>query len=70
MGRQPVRVVQDRRDWQVLTAHGSVDDHLEALDCREHIHGAPIATRAIVIEDQRHVPTLSSALAAAIRLAA
>ena len=49
---------------------GPVDDHLQALDRGEGVDRAPIAAGAVVIEDQGHVPTLASALAAAMRLAA
>ena len=51
MRGQGVGVVEDRRHRQVLAAHGSVDDDLEALDGREHIDGAPVAAGPVVIED-------------------
>ena len=68
--RQPVGVVQHRGDRQVLAADRPVDDDLQALDRGERVDRAPVAAGPIVIEDQRHVPMLSSALAAAMRLAA
>ena len=55
MGRQGVGVVEDGGDRQVLAAHGPVDDHLEALDRGEDVHGAPIAAGPIMIENQ-HQP--------------
>src|SRR5262249_4642633 len=61
--RQRVGVVQYGGDGQVFAADRPVDDDLQPLDRGEHIHRAPIATGAIVIEDQ-HRPGSSSALRA------
>ena len=46
-----VGVVQYRGDGQILATHRAINDDLQALDRREHIHGAPVATSAIMIED-------------------
>ena len=51
MGRQTIGVMQHRGHRQVFTAHGAIDDHLQSLDRGEDIDGAPIAARAVVIED-------------------
>ena len=58
--RQRVGVVQHRGHRQVLAADRTVDDHLQALDGREHIHGAPVAAGTIVVDDQHQI--ISSAL--------
>ena len=46
-----VGVVQHRGDGQILATHRAVNNHLQALDRREHVHRAPIAASAIVVED-------------------
>ena len=48
--RQRVGVMQHRCDRQVLAAHGTVNHHLHALDGGKHIHRAPVAASAIVVE--------------------
>ena len=48
---QGVGVMQHRRDRQVLTTDGAIDDDLKALHRSEHIDGAPIAAGPVVIED-------------------
>ena len=50
--RQAVGVVQDRGDRQVLAADRAVDDDLQALDRREDVDGAPVASCTVVIEHQ------------------
>ena len=51
VGRQGIGVMQDRGHRQIFTAHRSVDDHLQALYRGEHVDAAPVAARAIVIQD-------------------
>ena len=58
--RQRVGVVQHRRDRQVLAADRTVDDDLQALDRREDVDRAPVATGAIMVEDEHQI--ISSAL--------
>ncbi len=65
--RQRVGIVEDTRDRQVLAPDGTVDDDLQALDRGEGVDRPPIAAGAVMIEDERHDPTDSSALAAAMR---
>ena len=52
--RQRVGVVQHRGHRQVLAAHRTVDDDLQALDRREDVDRAPVAAGSVVIEDQHH----------------
>jgi hypothetical protein len=52
--------VQHRSHRQVLATDRTIDDDLQTLDGGEDVHGAPVATRAIVIEDQHQI--ISSAL--------
>src|ERR1700761_2313992 len=47
--------MQHRGDWQVLTADRAIDDDLEALHGRESIDSAPVAARAIMIEDEHQI---------------
>jgi hypothetical protein len=44
--------MQDRCDRQILAADWAVDNDLKTLHGGEDVNGAPIATRAIVINDQ------------------
>ena len=60
MRRQRIGVMQHRGDRQVLAADRAVDDDLHALDGGEGVDRAPIATRAIVVEDEHQI--ISSAL--------
>ena len=46
-----VGVVQHRGDGQILATHRAVNNHLQALDRREHVHRTPVAASAIVVED-------------------
>jgi hypothetical protein len=66
--RQPVRVVEDGGDRQVLAADRPVDDDAQAADRREGVDGAPVAARPVVVEDQhRLVPHRVGELGAARR---
>ena len=60
MRRQRVGIMQHRGDRQILAADRAVDDDLHALDGGEGVDRAPIATRAIVVEDEHQI--ISSAL--------
>ena len=68
--RQRVRIVEHGGHGQVLAADRAVDDDLQALDRGKGVDRAPVTARAVMIDDERHTPTLSSALAAATRRAA
>jgi hypothetical protein len=59
---QAIGVVQHGRHGQILAAHGTVDDHLQALDGAEDVHGAPVPTGAVMIEHEHQ--TISCALRA------
>ena len=50
--RQAVGVMQYRRHRQILAADGAVDDDAQAPQRREGVDGAPISSRAVVIENQ------------------
>ena len=58
--RKRIAVMQHRSDREVLAAHWAIDDDLQALDGGEDIHRAPVATRAIMVEDEHQI--ISSAL--------
>ena len=60
MRRQRVGVMQHRGDRQILAADRAVDDDLHALHRGEGVDRTPIATRAIVVEDEHQI--ISSAL--------
>ncbi len=57
MRGQGIGVMQHRGDGQVLAADRAVNDDLQALDGREDVDRTPVAARAVMIEDERHVPT-------------
>jgi hypothetical protein len=48
--RQRVGVVQHAGHRQVLAAHRAVDHDLQALDRGEHVHRAPVAAGAVVVQ--------------------
>ena len=52
MWGQCIGVMQHRSHGQVLTAHGTIDDHLQTFDGREDVDRPPIAASTVVVEDQ------------------
>ena len=51
MRGERVGVVQYRGHGQVFATHRTINNDLQALDRREHIHGTPVSASAIVVED-------------------
>ena len=70
MRRKAVGIMQHRCDRQVFAADRTVNNHLESLYRGERVNCAPIATGAVMVDDECHDPIASAALAAAAFCAA